>query len=357
MMPDFASRDTLDRKGRLSALVAGRPLDRVPFIPCALGLSARFFGIDRGRFYREPEAAFAAGLHLADRYPWMNTRPTYGWADRGAWEFGGQIVWPDNDHYIAPLSKQLISTPEQVEALPAPDTARAGMNPLVERFNVLSRRHGLAASLPGASPTTLSAAIAGRSDFLAWLIRFPHAVHRLQRKATDFILATAHGVISRYGAENCSAYCGFPMESNQLISRHMFAEFAKPYILEILDYYRRCGVGAITIHLCGDHGPNMVHWEDMPLPPRTVFSIGSEMDLKETGTRIGPDHILAGNLKSAVLQFGSPEEVYADTCRCLGAGKNHPGGFILMPSCEIPPDTPEKNIEAIALALFEHGYY
>ena len=356
-MPDFSSRDTLTPGDRIMALVKGRPLDRVPFNPCALGLSARLFGIDRGQFYRRPEAAFAAGRHLAERYPWMNTRPTYGWADRGSWEFGGKIIWPDQNRYIAPLSSPVISGPEQVDELPVPDPRSAGMNPLVARFNDLSRPHGLAAALPGASPTTLSAAITGRTTFLTWLLQFPDAVHRLQRKATDFILDTARTTIARHGARHCSAYCGFPMESNQLISPAMFARFAKPYIEEVLDAYRRWGVGTVTIHLCGDHGPNMVHWADMPLGPRTVFSIGSEMDLKRTGEQIGPDHILAGNLKSAVLQFGSTAEVYADTCQCLHGGKGHSGGFILMPSCEIPPDTPTENLEAVARALFDHGYY
>jgi uroporphyrinogen decarboxylase len=35
----------------------------------------------------------------------------------------------------------------------------------------------------------------------------------------------------------------------------------------------------------------------------------------------------------------------------------HTGGYILMPSCELPPDTPLENIEAVAQALYEYGYY
>ena len=47
----------------------------------------------------------------------------------------------------------------------------------------------------------------------------------------------------------------------------------------------------------------------------------------------------------------------AEVGRCLAAGMKHPGGFILMPACEFPPDTPLENLEALAHTLFEQGYY
>jgi uroporphyrinogen decarboxylase len=55
--------------------------------------------------------------------------------------------------------------------------------------------------------------------------------------------------------------------------------------------------------------------------------------------------------------MGSYEEIYKETVRCLEVGMRHPGGFILMPACELPPGTPLENIDAIARALYEHGYY
>ena len=41
----------------------------------------------------------------------------------------------------------------------------------------------------------------------------------------------------------------------------------------------------------------------------------------------------------------------------MKAGMKHPGGYILMPACEFPPNTPVENLEAVAQAVFEHGYY
>ena len=354
---DFATRDTMTSNERLAALKAGRRVDRVPFMAFAVGFAARIHGIDRGEVYRNPDKAFAAGMSLLRAYPWISGKPAYGWADRGAWEFGGKIVWPDGDRYPAPWSLPAISRPEEVDALPDPDPVSAGMTPLVDRFNAISRDNGFGVSLPGGTPTTLSASIVGRENFMRWLIKYPEAVHKLQRKVTNYLLRLAERTIKQYGAENCSLYGGVPMESNQLISVALFESFAKPYIREIYDYYVSAGVRSIVVHLCGDHTKNLAHWKDIPLPRPTIFSIGQEMDLERTGEAIGSDHILAGNIHSGILHKGTPEEVCVEVRRCLQAGKKHTGGFVLMPACELPPATPEENVEALARALFEHGYY
>ncbi|MFH0995118.1 MAG: uroporphyrinogen decarboxylase family protein [Pseudomonadota bacterium] len=351
-------RDTMSPGQRMQCLIRGESIDRVPFNPFANGFVARMSGMDRGDFYRHPEKAFGAGLEFMKTFSWMNTRPTYGWADRGIWEFGGEIVWPDRERYAAPMGAHpLIDRPDDVDRLPDPDPARAGMNPLVARFNQLSREKGFPASLPGASPTASSSAIAGRENFLRWMIKYPDAVHKLQSKVTDFIINTSRRTIEDYGGENCSAMVSVPLESNQIMSEKMFVRFCKPYLNQVIEFYVSSGVRSFMVHLCGDHRQNLPHWQDFPLPPRTVYSIGHEMDLEWTGAQIGPQNILAGNIHTSLLQTGTPDQVRDETARCLQAGMKHPGGFILMPACEFPPDTPLENLEALALTLCEQGYY
>lgn len=103
-MVDFSAKDTMTGKERWAALVKGQPVDRVPFNPLSLGFSARLHGVDRGEFYRNPDVAFQAGIHLMKEFPWTVFRPVYVWVDRGAWEFGGRICWPDGDLGWTPLS-------------------------------------------------------------------------------------------------------------------------------------------------------------------------------------------------------------------------------------------------------------
>ena len=81
------------------------------------------------------------------------------------------------------------------------------------------------------------------------------------------------------------------------------------------------------------------------------------MDLEETGKGLGSEYMLAGNIDTGVLQAGSPDQVFEEVRKSLRVGMNHPGGFLLMPACELPPDTPFENVEAVARALYTHGYY
>jgi uroporphyrinogen decarboxylase len=357
-MVDFSAKDSMTGKDRLMALIAGQPIDRVPFNPFSLGFSAKMYGIDRGEFYRNPDTAFSAGMHLVKTFPWMSFRPVYGWADRGAWEFGGEIRWPDGNSYSAPFSPEaVITTPQEVDSLLDPDPEIAGMNPLSRRFNELCREHGFPASLPGGTPTSLSSAILGKPRFLNWMIRYPEVIHRLQRKVTDFVIRSAELTVKKYGGQNCSVLCAVPTESNQLISPKLFESLCKPYIREIMDYYVSEGVKNVVVHLCGDHFANLHHWADIPLPRRAVFSVGREMDLDKTSQFLGADYVLAGNLDSGILQIGSAQQVKDEVNRCLQSGMKHPGGFILMPSCELPPDMPLESVDAIAETLLENGYY
>ena len=81
------------------------------------------------------------------------------------------------------------------------------------------------------------------------------------------------------------------------------------------------------------------------------------MDLAETGDVLGDKYVLAGNISTDTLLSGTPEEVIAETRRCLEQAKDRKGGFILMPACEFPPKAPMENLDAVRKALMAHGRY
>jgi uroporphyrinogen decarboxylase len=357
-MHKLTQKDRMTPAERMKGLIRRESIDRVPFDPRARGLAARLFGVDRGVFYRDPQVAFDAGMHMMQLYPWMNAGAAYGWIEIGAWEFGGEVVWPDNNRYAAPgCGKPVVKKPEDVDALPDPDPLTAGMNPLLHRFNEIKFAHGQMVALPAGTPTNHSFGICGASTFLRWVIKYPEAVHKLQRRVTDFILRTSKYIVDTYGADRCTVFPGFPNESTQLLSPEMFEKFCLPYIRELFHSFKEWGVTSMGVHLCGNHTGNLHYWKDVELTPRSIFFVGNEMDLEQSAESIGPDHVIAGNISNTILQRGTPEEVYEDVVRCLKAGMKHPGGFVLMPACEITAGVPLENLDAIADALYDHGFY
>ncbi|MDY6972841.1 MAG: uroporphyrinogen decarboxylase family protein [Thermodesulfobacteriota bacterium] len=351
--------DKLDQSERMMALMANQGLDRVPVMPFALGYTAKISGMTLKEFYMQPEKAFRAQGLAAELHGYDGTGPSYMFLDWEGWEFGGEMKFPESYKQGGPtLAKSPVEKPEDVENLrmPNPRTSTNAV-PLFLQAGRMLREMGFPATLSIGSPTNAAAAIVGKDKMLRWYLKEPELVHAVMRKATDFILATAHYFIDEFGSENCAATEGLPLDSNLLISSQTFKKFSYPYIKEIHERLLAKGVNSFFIHLCGDHTANLPYWRDIPLPPRSVISIGSQTDIEATAKAFGENHIVAGNVPTSVLQTGSPEDVM-EACRvCIEKGKDLPGGFILMPECEMPPLAPPVNVHAMLKAAREYGAY
>ena len=70
-----------------------------------------------------------------------------------------------------------------------------------------------------------------------------------------------------------------------------------------------------------------------------------------------PKDIIFGNIEPAVIQTGTPEQVY-ELCRvAIEKGKKAPGGFILGPGCGMPVNAPSTNVYAMTKAVHDFGFY
>jgi MtaA/CmuA family methyltransferase len=125
-----------------------------------------------------------------------------------------------------------------------------------------------------------------------------------------------------------------------LISPEMYAGLVMPLERKLIAAIHEAGAAA-KLHVCGNIS-NIV--EHMAESGTDVIDVDWMVSLARARKLAGPDVTLCGNFNPAGVLFeGSPEDV-ADAAReCLNAV---PDKFILMPGCEVPPATPEKNIRA-----------
>ena len=350
--------DRMTGKERIKSLMLNKPIDRVPFMAFGVGWYAIDHGMNLYDFYTQPEVAFRAGVMAEREYPWATIRPVYGWADHGAWEFGGKIAWPKSDANMTPYTPEpIVSKPEEVKQLSEPDPLKTEWVKLRFRFNEICVQKGYSAHLPSAGIMAQLSSMLGPENLLKWMVKYPDAVHHLAEKVLNFNLKTAQITLKKYGAGHCSVMTDLTIEGNDVISPEAFEAFCLPYILKLHAFYFESGVRATLIHLCGNHKENFKYWERIPVPDRTIFSIGDVMDLKKTADQLDERYIIAGNISTTVLQVGKPDQVKKEVERCLNQGKGRAGGFILMPACELPPMTPRENFEAIREALMDDGFY
>ena len=163
----------------------------------------------------------------------------------------------------------------------------------------------------GGSMLELMQQLMGSDLLLKWLKKKPEVMHVLYRKITDYILAVIDLYIEEFGAENLNILNTYQLDNNKMISTKVFESMSLPYIVELHEKCIEKGIMAWVVHLCGDHRKNLDYFlNDVKLLPRTTFFVGTEMDLEETAKRIGPDHIIAGNVPNPLIQTGTPDQVY-----------------------------------------------
>jgi MtaA/CmuA family methyltransferase len=125
-----------------------------------------------------------------------------------------------------------------------------------------------------------------------------------------------------------------------LISPEMYSKLVMPLERKLITAIHEAGAAA-KLHVCGNISNIVQHMADSGTD---IIDVDWMVSLARAREHAGPDVTLCGNFNPAGVLFeGSPEDVAEAAKECLNAV---PEKFILMPGCEVPPATPEKNIRA-----------
>ena len=214
--------------------------------------------------------------------------PSYGWADWGGWEFGGEIRWPREYEDMAPGTlRHPVKKPSDVDRLPDPDPRTAGSLPLLRQFNGELVKLGLEPKIRAGSVTSVVAGMIGVERLMKWYVKEPEAVKTAYEKATRFLIRTAEETVAEFGPR-CNASISAPWDSNDLISPAIFEKLAIPHMERVLRALVDLGVTSVKAHLCGNHHGNLPAWTRLPWPEGTSVSIGNEMDIASTAEAFGP---------------------------------------------------------------------
>lgn len=348
--------DKLTSKERIENLYLGKKLDRVPFMSSATMYAGTLAGLTSEEFFLNQEKSFNAQklcgeLHVCDSSPGFDLP---GWI---GWDFGSDMHFCQQKNVHIPKLEPRIKSIKDMENLKLPDIKNGYAFKQRLEFYKIAKKNGLSASIPAGSPLELAGEIVEPSILMKWLYKEPNIVHRLLRMTTDYLLKVADIYIKEFGIENCSASSNYPLESNSLISPKLFEKFSYPYILEIHKKFKDKGITNFSIHLCGDHKKNLGYFKDLDLPKRSLISVSEKLNIENVAKTFGDDYIIAGNVPTPIIISGTPQGVFNSSRDIIEKMKYHSGGFILMPSCDLPPNTPPLNLYAMLKATREYGQY
>ena len=352
---------SMTNRERVEALLRGEKPDRVPIWPFAQGFSGIYSGISIAEVYNNPKLSLETQRKTSRDFDWLSM-PLVCYALMGGWEFGGEIKWPSGEFSQAPtITTPIVSTPEEALELTLPDIRKAGIVPYIIEFAKMALEgrddnepFRLTLQLEGTFNT--AANIAGTAKLTKWILKKPEAAHHLLRLATDFLVGLAEFYKEEFGTESIAFFGGEPSSSNQVISPKHFENFAFPYIKETHERILALGFDTFLTHICGEQNLNLSLWSKVPMGNPGLVTFGHEVDL-DKAAEFFPSDIILGNLEPAIIQTGTPEEVYEAAKKVVLQGKNLPNGFIFAPGCELPPKAPVENVKAMSQAVADHGWY
>ena len=344
-------QDRMTKDERMIALLKRQPLDRVPVWGLAVGFAGLNVGYTIADMYSDAQKAFDAVAWTADQYgfqdiPWVHSVPGKV----------GSFEMPSGEFSQAPMTTSyLVNTEEEASKLELPDLRRGGGGADIECGKLVEKSGG---PLVGFNALTLTYAgvLCGVERLCKWMIKKPELAHRLLRLATDTSVERASYWADTFAPERLLPLVSEPTASNQIISPRQFEEFVLPYVKDLHEKMLAMGVKHILCHICGEQNLNLPQWAQVPMGDPGIVSFGHEVDL-EDASKYFPKDIIMGNVEPAVIQTGTPEQVYELTRICIEKGRKHPGGFMLAPGCEMPPVAPSYNVWTMMKAVSDFGWY
>ena len=351
-------QDRMSSKERVNALFSRQKPDRVPIIAWGSPFGTHNAGYSVTDAFDNPEKAFHGCRLTWELYGWEPVFWIFGPTVLGAMDFGGEVRSPKGEFEGSEI---IISHPARTEKdllnLKMPDPRKAGRIPLWLEFAKLQVAYGLPATFCTRSVFTLAGNICGLDLFCRWLIRRPDLAERAMKIAIDHIFNVMGYWVETFGPGQVFVFMASASEASQVISPKHFEKFALPFHVEFQERMKALGIQRFLWHICGDQNLNLPHIASLSSWKHpSILTFGHEVDL-EVAAKCFPEDIILGNIEPAILQAGSPQQVYELSRLALEKGMRAPGGYVLGPGCTLPPYAPPVNVFAMTKAVNDFGWY
>jgi MtaA/CmuA family methyltransferase len=338
-------------KQRLHAALAGLSTDRTPITPIFMARAAEFIGRSYRDYYLDHRVLVQSQLAVAGRFHLDQVSSISDpWRESDA--FGMQLDYPEGGVGIPRDGRHLLASTADIAQLKPFDPLLATRTR--DRIDAISLFHsqvGPTHSILGwvEGPFAQYADLRGVQDACLDLLDEPEAFHRAAGIIIPCAIAFAIAQI-RAGAD----IVGIGDAACSLIGPELYAQHILPWqqklIAAIHAQLTPDGTPAkVKLHICGNIA------RILPLLAQTgadIIDIDHMVPLAEARRILGPAITLAGNFDPAsILLRGTPAQIRSAADACIrDAAPPTATCFLLQPGCEVPPHTPEANLDAFCPA-------
>jgi len=252
---------------------------------------------------------------------------------------GCDLHWADE---VPPsvVSHPLADPGATFDDLPEIDGTRGRLPMVMSALDALNRDLGDEVAFYGliCGPFTLALHLRGNDIFLDMFDR-PDDVKALVDRCADVGIRMA----SLYLSHGASVLAVVDPMTSQISLEH-FESFVTAGVNKVFDWIRDRG-GLSSFFVCGDVTRNL---EAMCRTRADNISVDEQIsipDLRKLCAENGKS--FGGNIKlTSVLLLGDQDDARRETVEIID--KSGPKGFVLAPGCDLPYQTPEENLQAVA---------
>lgn len=324
---------------RYLAVCRGELPDRAPVSPFIMQFAATVAGVSYRAYCLDGEVMARAQIICQRRFGYDSVNVTSD-AVREYQAVGGPVADFGEESVPAAEPEPFIKAPDDLKRLSLPDPL--GDNPMREQINALKiLLHELPEQPVYAwieAPFQESCILRDINYFMVDLRTDRALPKEILKFAVDLETEFAYAQLEA-GAQ----FIGIGDAIASLGSADDYAEFNFPYLSELVHRIKARGA-YIKYHACG----RTKHiWQYIKQLDIDILNLDSLIDFAQAREFFGDKFVLKGNLNPiSEMMDASPEIIRAASQRSFAQAGQH-GKFILSPGCELPPQTPPENLEAL----------
>jgi len=314
-----------------------KQVDRIPWVPFCGVHGGKLLGITATDFLKDADN-IVKGIDKAVELYKPDGVPVAFDLQIEAETFGCELSWSDNNP-PAVISHPLAEGKCNLEDLKVPTKDDGRIPVVLEATSKIRSNHpDLAVYGLITGPFTLALHLLGTDIFMGMYDR-PEFIH----KVLDFCADTAIALGEMYVDHGCDVVAVVDPMTSQ-IGPDQFSEFCTKPSQRIFDAVHEKGAKG-SFFVCG-HAQNNIavmcdcHCDNISVDENIPLDYVKDV-CDSKGVSFG------GNMKlTTVMLLGKPDDNKVNAMECMELGGKE--GFILAPGCDMPYDTPQENVVAIA---------
>lgn len=326
----------MNGKERVKTAMRCEEVDRVPWVPFAGCHNGYLLGVT-AQEYLQSEDLIVKGVEEAIGRYQPDGIPVLFDLQVEAEIFGCELIWAgENPPAVSSHPLQQGKSLDSIE-IPKPDQGRLAMA-LSAAKRIRSAHDDIALYGLITGPFTLALHLYGTNIFMS-MFDDPETV----RKLMNFCGEAAKEVAGYYIDAGCDVVAVVDPMTSQ-IGPDQFKQFVTPAIMPVFESIRERGALS-SFFVCGHAQQNIkvmcdCRPDNVSVDENIPLDYVRDVCLKRNVS-------FGGNLQlTTVLLLGSEAEAQRNALACMEIGGKK--GFILAPGCDLPFQTPPKNLEAVA---------